>query len=66
MQSAQIVKVIATMSEEGDGIESPIRIVYKYWSLEGSLLATNDVASNDEDFDIIKGNDKRLFSGRKL
>lgn len=43
IRSAQVISVIRTESRAGAGTEEdPNRIVVHYWSLDGSLLATQD------------------------
>jgi hypothetical protein len=43
MDKAQVVSVILTsLKRRGDGKDTPIRIVYQYWTLDGKLLAEVD------------------------
>ena len=42
--SAKVIQVIETTALRGSGTnEDPSRIVIQYWSLEGKLLAENDL-----------------------
>ncbi len=51
MDEAKVIQVIETTLTRrgnGDSIESPIRIITQYWSLEGKLLAEVDPWLRDQ------------------
>ena len=48
MESAKLITVIVTTQKRGAGTESdPVRIVTRYWSTDGELLAEADKKSNN-------------------
>lgn len=48
-KSARVIQVIETVSLAGDGTdESPLYEVHQYWTLDGDLLAKNDLFSQDD------------------
>jgi len=50
--TAEIIEVIKTeLTRRGDGVVTPIRIVTKYWTKTGELIATHDPCP-DEDLTI--------------